>query len=179
VQAADLADGLYITAHDFPVSNRDWRMSIIDSTGKTVFGPAGEGIYPPTGVGGDEVLKLEADPGPQIHAYSNYNDGASSSFGAPNRWNGGAMTQNFSALRAAAGCPPDFPGDLDGDHDIDEDDLLIFIACASGPSLPHNGTTLCRNSDLDRDGDVDQTDFARFQRCISGTGNPGNPSCAD
>jgi spore coat protein CotH len=179
VQANGLAGGLYITAHDFPVSNRNWRLSIRNAQGQTVFGPAGEGIYPVTGVGGDEVFKLEADPGPHIHSLSNYNDGSSSTFGAPNRWNAGTVVQNFSDLRTAAGCASLVPFDLDNDGDVDADDLLMFVGCGSGPNLGHDGTARSQQADRDQDGDVDSNDFAGIQRCFSGAGQSPPAGCAD
>jgi hypothetical protein len=73
---------------------------VLDALSQVWFGPAGEGITPATGIGSDEVWKLEADPSAAITPASNYRDGSSSSFGAPNLWSSGAFTQDFSALRA-------------------------------------------------------------------------------
>jgi len=101
-QASNTASGLFITAHNFSVSNDDTQISILDPLAQNVFGPAGEGVQPPSGVGSTEVWKLEADPSASITPTSPYNDGSSSSFGSPNRWNGGANVQDFSALRAVA-----------------------------------------------------------------------------
>jgi hypothetical protein len=75
VQAADGAPGTYITATDFSVSNQNWQLTIRDDVGTDVFGPAGEGIRPLSGIGSDEVFKLEEDPGPYTDERSNYNDG--------------------------------------------------------------------------------------------------------
>lgn len=100
VQAANGASGLYITASNFSVSNDDTQISILDALAATVFGPAGEGVQPLTGINNREVWKLETDPSAAITPVSSYNDGSSSSFGSPNRWNGGANLQDFSALRA-------------------------------------------------------------------------------
>jgi hypothetical protein len=100
-QASNTASGLFITASNFSVSNDDTQISILDSLSHVVFGPAGEGVQPTSGVNNKEVWKLEADPSAAITPISSYNDGSSSSFGSPNRWNGGANVQDFSALRAA------------------------------------------------------------------------------
>jgi len=105
VQAADDASGSFITASDFEVSNEDCQITIRDASAALVFGPAGEGIYPLSGVGTTEVFKLEEDPSPEITPYSSYNDGDSSTFGSPNVWSGGALAQDFSALRACSGDP--------------------------------------------------------------------------
>ena len=101
VQAANGASGAYITASNFSVSNDDTQITVLDALAATVFGPAGEGVQPVTGINNREVWKLEADPSAAITPVSFYNDGSSSSFGAPNRWNQGANVQDFSALRAA------------------------------------------------------------------------------
>ena len=41
---------------------------------------------------------MEADPTPYLNK-NDYNDGTSSSFGAPNVWSAGTITQDFTALR--------------------------------------------------------------------------------
>ena len=55
---------------------------------QVVFGPAGEGISPATGIGGTEVFRLEDNPSATITANStDYDDGDDfSTFGSPNRW---------------------------------------------------------------------------------------------
>lgn len=101
VQANDDADGLYIEASSFPVSNNNWQLQIRNAAGTVVFGPAGEGVSPVSGVGGTEVFRLEADPGTSITPRSDdYDDGADfSTFGAPNRWG----AQDLSDLRTVVG----------------------------------------------------------------------------
>ena len=84
---------------NFRVSNDHWQLTIEDAAGHAVFGPAGEGIAPEVGIGSDEVFKLEQTPGPSIHPHSDYNDGTSSTFGAPNRYAAGTLTQDFAGLR--------------------------------------------------------------------------------
>jgi hypothetical protein len=84
-------------------THSNFQVTIADALNNTVFGPAGEGISPASGIGNDEVFKLEADPSSSIEANSShYNDGTSSSFGSPNRWSSGTITQDFSKLRSAA-----------------------------------------------------------------------------
>lgn len=97
VQAHNDADGLYIEASSFPVSSDDWQLRIRDAAGAVVFGPAGEGISPVSGISSTEVFRLEANPDDTITPYSNDYDDASdfSTFGAPNRWG----VQNFRNLR--------------------------------------------------------------------------------
>jgi hypothetical protein len=68
-----------------------------------VYGPVGEGIYPMSGIGSDEVFELEATPGTSVTpASTSYKDGTSSTFGARNLWSSGTVLQDFSALRSAA-----------------------------------------------------------------------------
>jgi PEP-CTERM motif-containing protein len=101
VQAADAASGLFITASNFKVTNQNWQLTIRDQNGAVVFGPAGEGISPVSGIGGDEIWKLEANPSAAVTPQStSYKDGSSSTFGAPNRFNAGADVQDFSQLRS-------------------------------------------------------------------------------
>ncbi|MCL5279579.1 MAG: hypothetical protein M1376_06700 [Planctomycetes bacterium] len=97
VQAKTGGDGKYISAKSFDVSNKDWRLRIRDIAGTTVFGPAGEGISPLSGVGTTEVFQLRADPSAAIEADSLHYDTNSrySTFGAPNHWGG----QDFKSLR--------------------------------------------------------------------------------
>jgi hypothetical protein len=104
VQAKTGADGKYISAKSFDVSNKDWRLRIRDIAGTTVFGPAGEGIGPLSGVGTTEVFQLRADPSAAIEADSLHYDtnGRYSTFGAPNHWGG----QDFKDLRPVLGPKP-------------------------------------------------------------------------
>jgi hypothetical protein len=102
VQAHNDADGQYIEASSFPVNSSNWQLRIRNASGTIIFGPAGEGISPATGISSTEVFRLEADPSATITAASaDYDDGSDfSTFGAPNRWGG----QNFGALRTVT--PP-------------------------------------------------------------------------
>jgi hypothetical protein len=99
VRSGASGSGVYITAQSFEVSNNNWQLTIKDSTGLVRFGPAGEGVRPVSGVGGDEVFKLEEDPTPYITPIDDYNDGTSSSFGSPNVFDAGTRVQDFTNLR--------------------------------------------------------------------------------
>jgi hypothetical protein len=70
-------------------------------------------------------------------------------------------------------------GDFDGDGDVDNQDVALFVSCISGSGVPNNGTQLCQNADLDHDNDVDQSDFGLLQRCYSGENVPADPNCAN
>jgi hypothetical protein len=98
VQANNNGDGLYIEKSNFPVSANNWQLRIRNKAGQVVFGPAGEGISPVSGVSGTEIFRLEADPDATITANSpDYDDGADfSTFGSPNRWG----SQGLGKLRA-------------------------------------------------------------------------------
>jgi hypothetical protein len=68
-------------------------------------------------------------------------------------------------------------GDFNGDLATDSDDLAIFRACSTGPTVLYNSTALpsgCAlasdtegkiKPDSDGDGDVDADDFGALQRC--------------
>ncbi|MCK4661112.1 MAG: lamin tail domain-containing protein, partial [Phycisphaerae bacterium] len=105
-KASDEANGLYVTASNFRVNNKSWQLTIRDNLGAVVFGPAGEGINPLSGIGSDEICKLEDDPSSAITPMSSYNDGHSSTFGSPNLWNDGVDTQDFSVLRSVVSYYP-------------------------------------------------------------------------
>lgn len=97
VQANDNADGLYIEKSSFPVSASNWQLRIRNATGTVVFGPAGEGISPASGISGTEVFRLEDNPSATVVANStDYDDGDDfSTFGSANRWG----MQGFGKLR--------------------------------------------------------------------------------
>ena len=98
VQARDGANGLFIEPSNFPVSSNNWQLKILNSVNTLIFGNAGEGVSPQSGVGNTEIFRLEADPNSSITANStDYDDGKDlSTFGAPNRWG----QQHFHQLRS-------------------------------------------------------------------------------
>lgn len=99
-QAAFSGETATVATHD------NFQVTIYNAAGGLVFGPAGEGIYPASGVGKDVVFKLEADPSAAITPdCTSYNSGTSSTFGSPNLYSGGSVVQDFSALRAASAVP--------------------------------------------------------------------------
>lgn len=104
VQANNDANGAYITASNFTVSNSNWQLRIRNAAGAVKFGPAGEGVAPLSGIGDTEIFKLKADPSASITPTSaDYSDGHDlSTFGAINNWG----RQNFNLLRAVVAQPP-------------------------------------------------------------------------
>jgi len=101
---SDFGDGIVI-------DNSDTNLLIRDDNGELVYGPVGEGVNPSSGVGSDEIFKLEQDPSPAIDTvFGNYQDGESSSFGAPNQWSGGNSIQSFDVYQTG-NTPPQFDSD--------------------------------------------------------------------
>ncbi len=103
VQANNNADGLYIKATNFTVSNNDWQLRIRNAASVVMFGPAGEGVSPASGISDTEIFRLKADPSASITPTStDYGDGKNfSTFGSSNRWG----QQDFSQLRGVAPSP--------------------------------------------------------------------------
>ena len=105
--------GATVEGDPLSVSNSDWQLVIGDSGGLVRFGPVGEGASGLSGVGGDEIARLEDDPGRLIAPVSGYDDATESTFGSPNKTDGGSL-QDFSALRA-----PEAPLVLAGPFDAE------------------------------------------------------------
>ncbi|HKQ60873.1 MAG TPA: thrombospondin type 3 repeat-containing protein [Candidatus Polarisedimenticolaceae bacterium] len=143
VRAAAGGSGTYITAQDFEVSNTNWQLTIKDGLGVVRFGPAGEGIQPLTGVGGDEVFKLEEDPTPYLTPIAEYNDGTSSTFGAPNIFAAGTLSQDFTTLRAIGLTGTCVNPDADGD-----------LVCDSVDNCPSVSNPAQTDADADGVGDA-------------------------
>lgn len=103
VQASDDGDGLYIEPSDFPVSSSNWQLRIRNDGNAVIFGPAGEGVSPVSGIGNTDIFRLEAIPSASITANSpDYDDGINlSTFGSPNRWG----LQDFNQLRTVVAEP--------------------------------------------------------------------------
>ncbi|NLH17226.1 MAG: hypothetical protein GX455_11660 [Phycisphaerae bacterium] len=103
VRAHNEANGRYIEASSFPVSSTNWQLRIRNANGTVVFGPAGEGVSPASGISNTEVFKLEANPSSATTANSPDYDGDKelSTFGAPNQWG----LQSLSALRTITAAP--------------------------------------------------------------------------
>ena len=137
VQADNSASGTYIRNSGFPVTNDDWQLTITDANDIVIFGPAGEGVSPPSGVNSREIFRLEADPDASITPDSVYYDDGNnlSTFGSPNRWGATAFgfrnRQNFRLLRGYCAA------DLDENGIVDTVDFSIlaetWFATDNGP----------------------------------------------
>lgn len=125
VRANNAGTGTYISADNFPVSNDNWQLTILNQDGFLVFGPAGEGVQPVSGIGNDEVCKLEENPSQFISPQSNYRDGSSSTFGSPNIYSGGSLVQSFDALRNIFGV-------CTSSNECDDEDPCTTDACDNG-----------------------------------------------
>ncbi len=105
--------GALVEGEPLEVSNSNWQLVVVDSAGLVRFGPVGEGASGLSGVGGDEVARLEDNPSRAITPASGYDDATESTFGSPNEIGGGSL-QDFSALRA-----PEAPLVLAGPFDAE------------------------------------------------------------
>lgn len=88
---------------NFKVNSDHWQLTIRNASNIVIQGPIGEDFIG-QGINNKEVGKLEANPTTSV-ALASYNDGTSSSFGSPNIWSGGTITQDFSVLRSWAPVP--------------------------------------------------------------------------
>lgn len=104
VQANNNADGLYIEASSFPVSADLWQLRIRNAGGTVIFGPAGEGVSPASGISGTEIFRLEAAPSASVlPASADYDDGDGlSTFGSPNQWGHQDLFQLRSVVAQAS-----------------------------------------------------------------------------
>lgn len=97
-----MSDTTYLaadTSKSVDISNTNTQFQVLDGSDNVVFGPAGEGISPGTGVGPNNIMKLQANPSAGIFpADTHYADGTTSTFGAPNSWSGGGKAQDFSVF---------------------------------------------------------------------------------
>lgn len=94
------------------IDNSNTNLLLRDSSGELVYGPVGEGVNPASGVGSDEVFKLEQDPIPGIDGlFATHEDGGSSTFGEPNEWAGGNDFQDFTPYQTG-NTPPQFDSEL-------------------------------------------------------------------
>lgn len=92
-------EGAYAQSGGFEVTAHDWLFTAWDADRGVGFGPAGETVAPESGIAGDEVGFLAADPSDGLRrTSSDFRAGARSTYGAPNVWGNGNV-QDLSALR--------------------------------------------------------------------------------
>lgn len=87
------------------IDNSGTQFLVRNSAGEAVFGPAGEGVWPPSGISDTEVFALRGDPTPAISPLAGisgtgpeyHDESAGSTFGQPNQWTPDAtpVTQSF------------------------------------------------------------------------------------
>jgi hypothetical protein len=160
------------------IDNDATQFRVKNNSGAMVFGPAGEGVAPPTGTNSKEVFELEAHPVPTISPLVaststgfGYDDGASeSTFGHPNNWLNGTtpLTQRFTSLTA-----PEIVVGQPAGTDIADGGARAFGNVRSGESSSLDFTIL-NNGTADLTGltvSVDGTDAGSF----TVTANPSAP----
>jgi hypothetical protein len=102
---ANVDDLSVVEQAGFKVDNDDFRMRILDDGDFLIQDWVGEAetLWAGSGINSEEVGKLEQDPSAAAATtppVPNYQDGSSSTFGAPNQWDGGASMQDFTLLRS-------------------------------------------------------------------------------
>lgn len=120
-------EGRYARGPPWTITTADWRLTVRDALGRQRFGPVGESIEPASGLGGDEVGALRRTPDATLSpGAADYDAAERSSFGAENRWDGGA--QDLRPLRGLTGevvQEPELPTPAEGAGDepgVDPDD---------------------------------------------------------
>jgi len=175
----DPAAGLFVANND------NWQFTLKDNLGNVIQGPIGEAVSgwgltngQPNGAGGvgsGEILKLQSFA-PSDHAtaanyqgvtISNYADGSTSSYGAPNQWtvNNVLVTQDLSPLRNW------FSSILPGDSDLNG-----TVNFADFQSLQNNfGQTGkgWQQGDFNGDTTVNFADFQMLQNNFGQSGGGG------
>ncbi|MCP5059418.1 MAG: PEP-CTERM sorting domain-containing protein [bacterium] len=154
---------------DIDVSNKDFELTILDDRGRVMFGPTGEVIIG-GGIGSTEVFKLETDPSALVtEADLGYNDGTSSTFGAPNLFSAGTLVQDFSLLR---GGTPILDADFDGIADCR--DICRDVFNPAQENSDGDGAGNACDPDFDNDGVVGTSDFNALRANLGlGLGDPG------
>lgn len=123
-----------VNPEGFETNSDNTQICIKDASGTIVFGPAGEGVAPVSGISKTEILELENDPSPLVSSIDDasdtllgYDDGSSgSTFGSPNLFDppGGVaedrpqdftpfILSRFQLYLASVGLPGALPGDDD------------------------------------------------------------------
>jgi hypothetical protein len=180
----DSAAGLFVANND------NWQFTLKDNLGNVIQGPIGEAVAgwgltngSPNGAGGvssGEIIKLQSfAPGENATAasyqgvtISNYADGTTSSYGAPNQWtvNNALVTQDLSPLRNW------FNGILPGDADLNGTvNFADFQALQNNFGQSGKGW---QQGDFNGDSSVNFADFQMLQNKFGQSGGGGGGSLA-
>ena len=89
---------------------------------------------------------------------------------------GSGISPDIDAVSVVDSAARQPDADLDGDLDVDADDLAVFQNCVTGAAMGPPSAA-CWQADLDKDGDVDQSDFGLLQRCLAGPDQLVYPDC--
>jgi len=160
----------FVQQTNFDTNNNKWRLVVRDSSGAVRAPIAGETKPWDTvnlGVADDEVFALTANPAASIDVVSDYTDTNTSTFGAPNTFEG--TTQNFDAIR------PFVPvlGDVncDGLSDvidalfISQYDALVRVDSTTCPLTVPGSQLMVEGGDVNDDGFVDVIDALFISQC--------------
>jgi len=178
LQSNNLQEGAYVTSatqSNFSINNDDTQIAIFDASGLPVQLRTGEGTAPAASVSSSEVFKLEVAPTIDLTSSDpGYEDGTSSTFGLPNRFNGGVELQdnNLASLRV------DF-GDADCDGLLTVGDALVIAQYTVGIRVDSGGCPLgdpvsqlhVAAADVDESGVIDIGDALLVAQCSVGLFN--------
>lgn len=130
---------------NFDTNAENWQLAIVSDQGEVMFGPAGEGTAGVAGILDNEIGELEADPAPGLGPDAGFDDGRSSTFGAPNF--SGGRAQDFSVLRA-------WFADVDSSGAVDLGDVQAMLDAGTGLAEP----VAAESGDINFDGTVNLLD---------------------
>jgi len=138
----DADQGAFFTPESqqsFDTHSSNWRLVIRDRDGRVRTGMTGEGIGEFSGVSDQEVGKLEESPHLGVTPLVNYDDGSTSTYGSPNRWDDEVqdlepLRSGFAEVEGAVQLPGDSAprarGDFTGLADLFSSDAVRWT-CAS------------------------------------------------
>jgi len=175
LQANNADAGAYFTPdsqQNFATDNDNTQIAIFDPAGLPVTLRTGEGTVADVSVNGEEVFKLEGDPTPTITFDDPlYSDGTSSTWGLPNVWAAGTVTQDLTDLRTMM-------GDTNCDRRVNVTDALVVAQYTVGTrtaksSCPIDGASevMLPAADVNNSGTINVTDALLIAQCSVGLPN--------